>query len=234
MFMSRNNILTSLKEIPHKRNILLNVIVAPSFDDEEIMKLNSDIRRIVTVSKNFPLDILKIIRDRLSLEEGSIFEDSEIILEDSNKVIQDDEIKGLNNKKSNNKNTVLIVDDDSDTLYTVGEMVKEAGCNIAFASNGIECLSILRTMKPSLILLDIMMPVMDGFETIKRIKSENNYRSIPIYALTAKVMLSDKDVVIRNGFDDLIPKPVNAAELIGKIEKLIVKNAEIKIILDKE
>jgi CheY-like chemotaxis protein len=77
------------------------------------------------------------------------------------------------------------------------------------------------------------MPVMDGFETIKRIKSENNYKNIPIYALTAKVMLSDKDVVIRNGFDDLIPKPVNSAELISKIEKLIMNGINHKIMIDK-
>ena len=234
LFSDKNNLLCSIKDFPESRNIPISVIVAQHFSNDDVAKLDYDIKKTVAGSKNFPLDILKVIRDRLSLEEGSTFEDSELILEDSNSDFRNVEVKEINNNKSTYREVVLIVDDDADTLFTVGEMVKESGCDIAFAKNGVECLSMLRTMKPVLILLDIMMPLMDGFETIKKIRSEPNYRDIPVYALTAKVMLSDKDVVIRNGFDDLIPKPVNAAELIDKIEKLILNHTDLKIKLDME
>jgi signal transduction histidine kinase/CheY-like chemotaxis protein len=233
LFSERSSLLYSLQENQTTKKIPISVILPNRLDNDEAIKLNHSVKKTVTNLKNFPLDILKVIKDRLNLEEGTTFEDSFSIWEEQKVEVSNEEVKGFKVEKVKRNNIVLIVDDDADTLFTVGEMVKEAGCDIAFANNGVECLSLLRTMKPALILLDIMMPLMDGFETIKRIRIEQNYKDIPVYALTAKAMLSDKDVVIRNGFNDLIPKPVNAADLISKIEKLIISRAELKIKLDK-
>jgi signal transduction histidine kinase/DNA-binding response OmpR family regulator len=221
LISSRYNLINSLKNNYSTRNIPISLIISSQFTKESVENLNSNIKKIVNSFKYFQMDILKVIKDRLNLEEGYNAEDISSIWIESNAETQ--RSNSVTSETENRKKdfTILIVDDDSDTLYTIGEMVKITGCEITYAKNGIECLSVLRTMRPNLILLDIMMPLMDGFETIKRIRAEQNYKDIPVFALTAKIMLSDKDIVIRNGFNDLIPKPVVASELIKKIEKLI-------------
>ena len=118
---------------------------------------------------------------------------------------------------------VLIVDDDPDTLFTVGEMIETLGYETRFANNGVECLISLSASIPDLILLDIMMPQMDGFETIKRIKANDDTKNIPVFALTAHAMLDDKDIIERNGFIGLITKPVNRLELAFRIKEIISK-----------
>lgn len=122
----------------------------------------------------------------------------------------------------------MVVDDNNDTLYTIGEILKDLGYETIFASNGVECLTILNTRIPDIILLDIMMPQMDGFQTIKRIKAESKYSTIPVIALTAYAMLDNKGIIERNGFNDLITKPVNTIELETKIKKYLSKKKESK------
>lgn len=119
---------------------------------------------------------------------------------------------------------VLIVDDDPDTLFTISEIVEECNCKTILANNGIECLSILQGTIPDLILLDIMMPGMDGFQTIKKIKENKRLKKIPIFAVTAKAMLEDKQVILNHGFDDYISKPVSSNILAFKIQKIINKS----------
>ena len=82
-----------------------------------------------------------------------------------------------------------------------------------------ECLITLNHIEPDLILLDIMMPQMDGFETIKRIRADERFTRIPVLALTAYAMLDNKNVIEKNGFDDLITKPVNSKILASKIKE---------------
>ncbi len=116
---------------------------------------------------------------------------------------------------------VLIVDDDKDTLFTVGEIIKNLGCSISFANNGAECLELLKTITPDLILLDIMMPVLDGFETIKKIRSDKGTKNLTVYAMTAQAMLDDFDIIKNSGFDDLITKPIDTSTLSFKIQQRI-------------
>jgi CheY-like chemotaxis protein len=122
---------------------------------------------------------------------------------------------------------VLIVDDDADTLFTLNEMIQACNCKTILAKNGIECMQILEASIPDLILLDIMMPVMDGFQTIKKIKETANWTNIPVFAVTAKAMLEDKKIILKHGFDDYISKPVNAGVLAFKIEKLFAKTKPV-------
>ncbi len=118
---------------------------------------------------------------------------------------------------------ILIVDDDPDTLFTLNEMVQATGCKTYLAKSGIECLKILETITPDLILLDIMMPEMDGFQTLKNIRSNTDLSGIPIYAVTAKAMMGDKEVILKHGFNDYIPKPVNSNIISSKIAQLFSK-----------
>ena len=118
---------------------------------------------------------------------------------------------------------VLIVDDDSSTLFTLSEIVQSANCNPILAHSGKECLELLETKTPDLILLDIIMPEMDGFKTIKQIKRNNKWSDIPVIAVTAKAMKEDNDIILKHGFSDYIPKPVNPAFVAHKIKSLITQ-----------
>jgi CheY-like chemotaxis protein len=83
------------------------------------------------------------------------------------------------------------------------------GFQFKTAKNGVECLSLLESnYKPDLILLDIMMPIKNGFDTIKDIRNNPNYKSLIVYAVTAHAMLENKEIVERNGFNGIITKPI--------------------------
>jgi CheY-like chemotaxis protein len=124
-------------------------------------------------------------------------------------------------KEQENLPSVMIVDDDPDTLFTIDEIVQACGCSTYLAKNGIECLKLLEEATPDLVLLDIMMPKMDGFQTIKLIRENEKWQDLPVYAVTAKAMSADREIILKQGFNDLVPKPVNAQSLSFKIKQLI-------------
>ncbi len=130
------------------------------------------------------------------------------------------------NSESNDENNpkILIVDDDNDALYTVAEILNGYGYNLNFATNGVECLNQIEILKPDLVLLDIMMPEMDGFETIKQIRNNKEFKSIIVFALTAHAMLDDKHIIEQSGFDDLITKPVDSTSMQLKIKQVLASN----------
>lgn len=78
-------------------------------------------------------------------------------------------------------------------------------------------------IKPDLILLDIMMPGMDGFQTPENIRMNKSFSNIPVFAVTAKAMSGDKEVILKFGFNDYIPKPVNSTIVSAKISQLFSK-----------
>jgi two-component system chemotaxis sensor kinase CheA len=108
-------------------------------------------------------------------------------------------------------------------LFTLAEIVRAANCNPILANNGKECLEILENKIPDLILLDIIMPEMDGFKTIKQIKKNDKWADIPVFAVTAKAMKEDNEIIMRHGFSDYIPKPVNPALVSYKIQNIITQ-----------
>ena len=118
---------------------------------------------------------------------------------------------------------VMIVDDDANTLFTIAEIVRSINCNPILANNGKECLEQLEKQTPDLILLDIIMPEMDGFKTIDNIRKNNKWADIPVYAVTAKAMKNDNEIILKHGFTDYIPKPVNPAFVTYKIQSLITQ-----------
>ena len=118
---------------------------------------------------------------------------------------------------------ILIVDDDPDTLFTISEIVQACNCKTHLARSGKECLEYLNQNIPDLILMDIMMPEMDGFQTLKEIRANDKWSEVPVFAVTAKAMKSDKDVILNYGFTDYIPKPVNPTAISFKIEKLLTE-----------
>ncbi|HMB45444.1 MAG TPA: response regulator [Candidatus Methanoperedens sp.] len=114
---------------------------------------------------------------------------------------------------------VLVVDDEPDTLELVKLVLESAGFEAILANNGMEALAQIADVDPDLVLLDIMMPDMDGWEVFRKIKEKDS--SIPIAILTAKAQNIDKLLGLHVlKADDYITKPFGKNELIGKVKKL--------------
>lgn len=111
-------------------------------------------------------------------------------------------------------NTVLLVDDDVRNVFSLGSALKRYGIRVLPARNGQEGLDALaHHPEIDLVLMDIMMPVMDGYEAMRRIRSESRWRSLPVVALTAKAMKGDRQKCLDAGASDYITKPVDMDQL---------------------
>lgn len=167
----------------------------------------------------FTITLPNCILDKLELPENNLSDVKNINIERSELNFPSIPIKNIQNDQPK----ILVVDDDLDILFTVGEILQNIGLNAVFAKNGIECLSILSKEKIDIILLDIMMPDMDGFETIKKIRETEKFKNIQVIALTAHAMLDDKYIIEQSGFDDIITKPIDINSLKIKINQSIIK-----------
>src|SRR5947207_2347394 len=112
---------------------------------------------------------------------------------------------------------ILVIEDEPANIQTLSTVLKERGYQINIATNGRQGLEILERIRPDLILLDIMMPEMDGFETCRRIKAATGLREIPIIFLTAKTDTADIVRGFELGAVDYVAKPFNAHELLARV-----------------
>lgn len=132
--------------------------------------------------------------------------------------------------KANKDYKILIVDDVSKNIQILGNILSEEDYQIAWAQSGKETLSIVKAEDFNLILLDIMMPEMDGYEVCKRLKADAKTADIPIIFLTAK---ADMDSIVK-GFDvggqDYITKPFNAKELLSRVRTHILLREQQKML----
>ena len=208
-----------LKSNSKTKHIPIIISTAKNLTEAEYISLKATVEEITFKSNGHPLDVLKAVRDRINLQENDGFPILKSEVE--NVVIP----YGLDDRElvGDFYGEVLIVDDDPDTLFTLNEMVQATGCKTHTAKGGSECLKIIENIKPDLILLDIMMPEMDGFQTLKNIRRNNDLAGIPIYAVTAKAMVGDKEIILKHGFNDYIPKPVNTKIISSKIAQLFSK-----------
>lgn len=116
---------------------------------------------------------------------------------------------------------ILIVDDDIRNVFALTHVLGRVGISVKYAENGREGLEVLdRTPDVSLVLMDIMMPEMDGYEMIAAIRRTPRFADLPIIALTAKAMPGDREKAIESGADDYVPKPVDVDRLLSVICRL--------------
>jgi DNA-binding response OmpR family regulator len=121
-----------------------------------------------------------------------------------------------------NVQTILVVEDEEDILELVEYNLKKASFNVLQASNGADGLNILASNSVDLVLLDIMMPGLDGMQTLDRIRnSENSFRSVPVMMLTAKGEELDVVQGLERGADDYLSKPFSTAELVSRIRAIL-------------
>jgi CheY-like chemotaxis protein/MinD-like ATPase involved in chromosome partitioning or flagellar assembly len=116
---------------------------------------------------------------------------------------------------------ILIVDDDIDTLRLVGMMLESEGFDIIAANNGQRAISLARTEVPDLIILDIMMPEIDGYAVTRQLRQERVTRSIPILIFTAKTGMDDKMLGLELGADVYLTKPISTRELLTQVNKML-------------
>jgi len=121
---------------------------------------------------------------------------------------------------------ILIIDDDVDTLRLVGLMLQRQGYEISVASNGSQGLAKALEERPDLILLDVMMPDMDGYEVARRLRKNPATLAVPILMFTAKTQLDDKVTGFEVGADDYLTKPTHPTELQAHVKTLLARSAQ--------
>jgi CheY-like chemotaxis protein len=111
---------------------------------------------------------------------------------------------------------VLVVDDDARNIFALTSLLENQDMNVLSATNGRNAIDIIQnTSDLSIVLMDIMMPEMDGYETMREIRKDQDFRTIPILALTAKAMKGDREKCLNAGASDYIAKPVNTDQLLS-------------------
>ena len=132
--------------------------------------------------------------------------------------------------KQHDNTTILIVEDNPLTLFVLTENLKDQGFETIIVRSGEEAMRQVATLKPSLILLDIMMPGIDGFETCRRLKGNLSTKDIPIIFITALTDTSDKVKAFEVGGADYITKPVNVGEVIARVNtRLTIRKLQRQI-----
>jgi len=119
------------------------------------------------------------------------------------------------------KKKILIVDDDLDMIDFLQSQVKALGYDSIMAGDGKQAVDIATAQLPDLILMDIMLPVMDGLDATRQIRENPETSSIPILAVTAMASLKDKEKCLQSGCDDYLSKPFTLAQLCFRIERLM-------------
>jgi CheY-like chemotaxis protein len=116
---------------------------------------------------------------------------------------------------------VLYVEDNDDNIYMLQNRLKRAGFTVLIARDGAEGVAMAAAELPALILMDMGLPVLDGSEATKQIKSAPETKHIPVIALTANAMAGDKEKALAAGCDDFDTKPVDLPRLLDKIQALV-------------
>lgn len=118
---------------------------------------------------------------------------------------------------------ILIVDDDPNALRLIGYALQRQGYGVTAAQDGEEALAKAQSEKPDLIILDIMMPAMDGYEVLRRLRASPSMAHVPVILFTARSQVDDKIAGFEAGADDYLTKPVTPAELIARVKALLLR-----------
>jgi CheY-like chemotaxis protein len=116
---------------------------------------------------------------------------------------------------------ILYVEDNPDNVYMLSRRLQRRGFEVIVAGDGAEAVARARDQTPALILMDLSLPVIDGWEATRRLKADPATRDIPVIALTAHAMAGDRERALACGCDEFEVKPVEFDRLIGKIETLL-------------
>jgi CheY-like chemotaxis protein len=116
---------------------------------------------------------------------------------------------------------ILYVEDNDDNVFVLKNRLQRAGHTVLIARDGEQGLATARAEQPDLVIMDLSLPVLDGWEATRRLKADPETRGIPVLALSAHAMAGDRERALAAGCDDFDTKPVDFARLRGKIDALI-------------
>ena len=122
--------------------------------------------------------------------------------------------------------TILLVEDNELNREMLSRRLERRGYKVLIALDGDTSISMAQANAPDLILMDMSLPVVDGWEATRRMKADRALRHIPVIALTAHAMANDRDKALDAGCDDYDTKPIDLSRLLGKIESLLHVAAE--------
>ncbi len=116
---------------------------------------------------------------------------------------------------------ILVVEDNEDNMYLITVLLQKSGFAILEARDGAEGVELAVKEKPDLILMDIGLPVLDGYEATKRIKANKETKDIPVIALTSYAMAGDREKCLDSGCVGYITKPINPETFVAEMEKYL-------------
>ncbi len=116
---------------------------------------------------------------------------------------------------------VLVVEDEYDSIQMVSKILRHHGAEVHVARTGLECLEILETLMPSLVIMDLALPEMDGWETLAKIRANPTTRELPVVAITAYHSVSVEEDAREAGFNAYFPKPLNTNRIIQQLGEIV-------------
>jgi two-component system cell cycle response regulator DivK len=125
--------------------------------------------------------------------------------------------------------TILIVEDNEMNRDMLSRRLERKGYKILIAIDGENGIDVARANTPDLILMDMSLPVMDGWEATRRLKSDDALKHIPVIALTAHAMANDREKALEAGCDDYDTKPIELPRLLGKMETLLLARPAVEV-----
>jgi len=202
---------SELKEISKNKKIKIIINTGKSLSDEEQLELEKNADSIIVKTANATQrlkDELLLFLNKIESSESSEYKSAPNL--SGGEILKD-------------KN-ILVVDDDIRNIYALSAALTGKGANILTAFNGIEALNTLENNSTiDIVLMDIMMPEMDGFEATQKIRENPKWKNLPIIALTAKAMKGDRDKILDAGASDYQSKPLDIQKLISLISIWIYK-----------
>ena len=123
---------------------------------------------------------------------------------------------------------VLIVDDEIHNSGVLEYVFKFHDAKVRIADSGAECLRQLERELPTVILLDLSMPKMSGWEVLKVIRADERLKDIPVITITAQVMAGDRERALEAGFDGYIPKPISVSSIVKTIQEILRSRGDLK------
>ena len=203
--MSGFELLELLQAQPDLRHIPVVVFTGKELSDEEEARLRQVAKSIVLKDVQSPERLL----DETALFLHRVIED---LPEEKRRMIE--RLHGSTEALRGRK--VLVVDDDARNIFALTTVLENQEMEVLSATNGRQAIDMIQTTPDlSVVLMDIMMPEMDGFETMREIRKDPKFRTLPMLALTAKAMKGDREKCLEAGASDYIAKPVNTDQLLS-------------------
>ncbi|KZB71924.1 MULTISPECIES: response regulator [Thalassospira] len=125
----------------------------------------------------------------------------------------------------NERPKVLIAEDEETIVESLSFLMEKEGYDVSVATDGRTAISMIARDIPDMVLLDVMMPVCDGFEVVRAVRGDSNTRQVPIMMLTAKTREVDRRKGLELGVDDFVTKPFSTRDVVSRVKALLERNA---------